>query len=171
MQEQGIYKATDRYKELYSPVPFTNNLLIWLATLSFSVFIASTLFPFAWRWGKMLAELTPLQWTAFILGGIFILAFIIASLWSLVSVLILVIRGFRGVKIRPDSEKIDDNIREAMKARAIHDLGKELGLAIKRNNELIARNNELIAKYVEVIDSKQEEESQERKGKSNNANK
>ena len=119
----------------------------------------------------MLAELTPLQWTAFILGGIFILAFIIASLWSLVSVLILVIRGFRGVKIRPDSEKIDDNIREAMKARAIHDLGKELGLAIKRNNELIARNNELIAKYVEVIDSKQEEESQERKGKSNNANK
>ena len=90
----------DRWREAYSPLPvaFTNNLQIWLAFLAFALFIVTLLWDYVWGWWKMLEQLSPLAWVAYSLGSITVLFFSVIALVSFVSFLIVVWRGWFGIK-------------------------------------------------------------------------
>jgi chromate transport protein ChrA len=112
---EGIYKAKNRWREFYDTRSITNNVQICVALLAFALFIITMLSPHIWRlWKMSWGELNLAEWLAFILGGILLIGVAIIAIWSLVSFVILVFRGWRGHKVQYNPETEEPNVLEAI---------------------------------------------------------
>jgi len=114
LQEYKYKPIRYRWRELYKPYQFTYCLQVWLAILSFSLFICSSLIPPVWGWWLMLETLSPLQWIAFIFGSLGAVIFLLLSIWAFISLVILGIRGIFGIKIKCDPQEIPEPYRRGI---------------------------------------------------------
>ena len=104
----------------------------------------------------MLAELSPIGWFAFIIGGIIVLFFGVMSIYSLLKLARLLWHAKFGEIVRYDPETTPSNLLAAIEPIESSEKNtkqyiKALGKLVEQNNALIAHNNELISKYVDIV--------------------
>jgi len=113
--QQGKYRPIPRrWKELYSIFPFSNNLQIWLSIFAFSTFAVSSLFTLFEDMDAMMPIPTIPQSLALLTVGIAFLLSIIIAGWSLVSLVVLFIKGYFGERIKYNPETTNQSILKAI---------------------------------------------------------
>jgi len=109
-----------RWREAYSPVPFTNNLQLWLALAAFSLSIFAYLYQFVARWWwSMIGIELPFAFTTMpnyappltispieVIFGFFGTLFLAFAIYAIISLFIFLWRSIRGVKTPYDGEDI-----------------------------------------------------------------
>ncbi len=132
------YQASRRWAELWSPLPFTNNLQIWSSLSAFGLAIFALFYNFVWGWLKMCGielpnlyavSLTPTTSVAGYvvlgligLGGLFVFVFCFGSL------IYLIVRALKHEKIVVDPDNIPERIKAGMSKDELSKLeGKENG--------------------------------------------
>ena len=142
MPEERDYKPFRRFCETLSvgPKVFRDNVVAWLAVLAFSAFFLATFVPFVWGLYNMWLDNTnPLQWFVLAIAAIVCIAFMIASLWAMFSLVVLAFRAVRGIRIKVD-ETTPRNVLDATTPVVFdeNEFLKQLQSSLREIDKLIA---------------------------------
>ena len=112
---QGIYKPIPkRWREAYNVGAFSNNLQIWLSIFTFSIFATSSLFSLLQEMDAAMPQPSFIQLLVIFVVVCFLFIFLCVTVWSLVSLIILCIKGFLGQKIEYDPETTNPGVLKAI---------------------------------------------------------
>jgi len=123
------YLASRRVSELWSPVPFTNNLQIWSSLSAFGLAIFALFYNYLWKWASMYnvnlpnVYAIPTETASSLLGtsvwgyimlGIIAFGGLVVFVFCIGSLAIVIIRAFRHQREVIDSTNIPDRIKAGM---------------------------------------------------------
>jgi hypothetical protein len=122
---QVRYQAFRRTREIWSPLPLTNNLRFWLAVLSFSTAIFALVDA---RW-KLMESMSPSSapLAGYILGYAALLGIVVA----IISLLILIVRSVFGTKVDVDLSNVPPYLEAGLSKRDREKIKKQASLPDK----------------------------------------
>ena len=142
------YKAVRRWRELWSPLTFTNNLQIWSSLSAFGLAIFALFYNYLWRWAQMCGVNLPNIYAipsdvapsllgtsvfGYVILGIIALGGFLVFVFCFGSLIYLIVRSFKHEKIVVDSTNIPETIKAGMsKVELLKTEGKENGKRISK---------------------------------------
>jgi len=118
------YQASRRWRELWSPLPFTNNLQIWSSVSAFGLALFALLYNFLWEWCAVIGISLPNIYGAttypawsvvgYILFGIIAIIGFILFVGGFASLVCLIIQALKHKCVSVDTKNIPENIKAGM---------------------------------------------------------
>lgn len=141
------YQAWRRRTEVWSPIPFTNNLQIWASVSAFGLALFALLYNFLWEWCAMIGISLPNIYGAtayptwsvagYIIFGIIAIVGFILFVGGFASLVYLIVQVFKHKLVPVNTENIPDNVKAGMSKGELAKLGHpNMGLVILDTDSL-----------------------------------